>query len=132
MSTPTLKPSSTQEPKRSSARHTMLIIQQNRNTTLNVKRWVAQSHAKPIDTSKHTTGHFIALQREEIQLQPPEHSHKLPQPGNLDETLVQPQPQGADSTIKRNHTLPAYRRAPQTQHSKQNEKAEKYSAGKGT
>ena len=110
----------------------MLIIQQNRNTTLNVKRWVAQSHAKPIDTSKHTTGHFIALQREEIQLQPPEHSHKLPQPGNLDETLVQPQPQGADSTIKRNHTLPAYRRAPQTQHSKQNEKAEKYSAGEGT
>ena len=27
----------------------------------------AQSHTKPIDISKLTTGHFIALQREEIQ-----------------------------------------------------------------
>ena len=33
--------------------------------------------AKPLDTSKFTTGHFIALQREEIQLHPPEHRHKL-------------------------------------------------------
>ena len=28
---------------------------------------------------------------------------KLPQPGNLDKALVQPQPQGAGSTIKRSH-----------------------------
>jgi len=39
---------------------------------------VAKSHTKPIDTLKLTTGHFIALQREEIQLHPPEHQHKLP------------------------------------------------------
>ena len=110
----------------------MLILQQNKNKTLNIKKQASQSHAKPIDTPKLTSGHFIALQREEIQLQPPEHSHKLPQPGNLDGTLVQPHPQGADSTIKRNHKLPAYRKAPQTQQSKQNEKAEKYSAGEGT
>ena len=32
------------------------------------------------------------------------------QPGNLDKPLVQPYPQGADSTIKRNHELPAYRK----------------------
>ena len=33
---------------------------------------------KPTDSPKHTTGHGTALQRDEIQLQPPEHSHKLP------------------------------------------------------
>jgi len=38
----------------------------------------AQSHTKSIDISKLTTGHFIALQREEIQLHPPEHRRKLP------------------------------------------------------
>ena len=49
---PTLKPSSTQEPTSSRARHTMLILQQSRNTALNIKRQAAQSHAKPIDTPK--------------------------------------------------------------------------------
>ena len=39
---------------------------------------LAQSHTKPTDISKLTTGHFIALQREEIQLEPPEHRYKLP------------------------------------------------------
>ena len=34
----------------------------------------AKSHTKPIDTSKLTIGHFIALQREEIQLHPPDTS----------------------------------------------------------
>ena len=38
----------------------------------------AKSHTKPIDTSKLTTGDFIELQREEIQLHSPEHQHKLP------------------------------------------------------
>jgi len=53
---------------------------------------------------KQNTGHFIALQGEEIQLYLPEHRHKLPQPGNLDKPLLQSHPQGADSTIKRNHS----------------------------
>ena len=35
------------------------------------------------DTSKLTTGHFIALQKEEIQFHPPEHRLKLPQPGKV-------------------------------------------------
>ena len=56
----------------------MLILQQSRNTTLSIKRQAAQSHAKPIETPKLTTGHFIALQKEEIQLHPPERLHKLP------------------------------------------------------
>ena len=74
---------------------------------MNIKRQVAQRHIKPIDTPKLTTGHFIALQREEIQLHPPEHRRKLRSPGNRDKTLVQPYPQGASSTIKRNHKLRA-------------------------
>ena len=73
-----MKPSSTQEPTSSRARRTMLILQQIWNTALSIKRQAAQSHAKPIDTPKLTIGHFIELQREEIQLHPPEHRHKLP------------------------------------------------------
>ena len=56
----------------------MLILQQIWNTALSIKRQAAQSHAKPIDTPKLTIGHVIELQREEIQLHPPEHRHKLP------------------------------------------------------
>jgi len=40
--------------------------------------------------------------------------------------------QGADSTIKRKHNLPACRKGAPTHQSKQNEKAEKYSAGEET
>ena len=67
-SIPTLKPNSTQEPTSSKARHIMLILQQSRNTALSIKIQDAQSHTKPIDTSRLTTGHFIALQRKEVQL----------------------------------------------------------------
>ena len=109
-SIPTLKPSSTQKLTSFRARHTMLILQQCRNTDLSIKIQVAQSHTKPIDTSKVTTGHLIALQREEIDLHPPEHRHKFPQPGNLNKPLVQPHPQEADTTIKRSHDPPACRK----------------------
>ena len=88
----------------------MIILQQSRNKALSIKKQAAQSHAKPIDTPKLTTGRFIALQREQIQLHPPEHRYKLPQAGNLDKPLVQPHPQEADSTIKRNYELLAYRK----------------------
>ena len=47
--------------------------QANWNITLSIKIQAAKSHTKPADTSKLTTGHFIALQREEIQLYPSEH-----------------------------------------------------------
>ena len=57
---------------------------------------------------KLTPGHFIVLQREEIQLRPPEYRHKLPKPGDLDKSLVQPHPQGADTIIKRNYDPPSY------------------------
>ena len=72
-SIPTLKPSSTQETTSSRARHTKLILQQCRNITLSIKIQAVKSHTKPIDNSKLTPGHFIALQREEIQLHLPEH-----------------------------------------------------------
>ena len=88
----------------------MLILQQSRKIALSIKIQAAQSHAKPIDIQKLTTGHFTAHKREEIQLHPPEHGCKLAQPGNLDKPLVQPHPQGAGSTIKRNHKLLAYRK----------------------
>jgi len=89
----------------------MLVLQQNRNTTLNIRRRAAQSHAKPIDTPKLTMGHFLELQGKEIQFHPPEQRHKLPQPENLDKSVAQPHPHGADSTVKRNHELPACRKA---------------------
>ena len=109
----------------------MLILQQSRNTALNIKRQATQSHAKPTDIPKLTTVHFIALQREQIQLNQPEHRHKLPQPGNLHKPLAQSHPQGAGSTIRGTTNFQPTERPPQTLESKQNEKAEKYSAGKG-
>ena len=73
-----MQPGSTQEPTSARPRHTKLILQQSKNTALSIKRQATQSHAKPTDTPRLTTGHFIALQREETQLHPPEHRHKLP------------------------------------------------------
>ena len=88
----------------------MLILQQHKNIALSLNIQADQSHTKPTDTSKLVTGHFIALQREETQLHPPEYQHKLPQPKNLDKPPVQPHPQQGTSTIKRNHQLPEYRK----------------------
>ena len=51
----------------------MLILQQCRNIALSINTQAAQIHTKPIDVSKLTTGHLVALQREEIKLHPPEH-----------------------------------------------------------
>ena len=74
VSKPTLKPSST-EGSSSSARHTMLILQQNRNTTQNIKRQAAQSHATPIATPKLTIRHFIAPERRDRA--PPTRTHTI-------------------------------------------------------
>ena len=68
-----MKTSTTQEPTRTRARHTMQILQQHKNIALSFNIQAAQCHTKPTDISKPTTGHFIALQTEEIQLHPPEH-----------------------------------------------------------
>ena len=100
----------------------------NRNTTLNIKRWTDQSHTKLKDTSKLFIGHFIALQRKEIQIHSSER-HKFPQSGKLDKPLVQSQPQGGDFTKKRNHAPKPVEKGPQTQQSKQNESTEKYTTG---
>ena len=60
------------------SKYTTQIIQQHRNIALSFNLQASQSHTKPTDISKLITGHFIALQREEIQLHPPEHQRKLP------------------------------------------------------
>ena len=57
-------------------------------------RRTAQRRTESVDTPKLTTGHCTALQRDEIQLQQPEHKHKLPQLGKHHRTLIQPHPQG--------------------------------------
>ena len=56
----------------------MQILQQHRNIAPSFNIQASQSHTKPIDILKLTTGHFIALQREEIQLHPLEHQCKRP------------------------------------------------------
>ena len=48
---PTLKPSTTQRPPSSRARHIKQILQQQRNTALSFKIQAAQSHPKTIDIS---------------------------------------------------------------------------------
>ena len=68
----------------------MQILQQHRNIDLSSNTQAAQSHTKPTDISKLTTGHFIELQREEIQLHPPEHGHKLPYQKTLTSHLSNP------------------------------------------
>ena len=45
-----------------------------------------QSHRPP----KHITVQHNDLQRDKIQIHPPEHRHKSPQPGNLHKALAQP------------------------------------------
>ena len=110
----------------------MLILQQSRNTALSIKRQAAQSHAKPTDTPKT---HYWTLHCTPERRDPPLPTRRPTQSAltrDLDKPLVQPHPQGGTSTIKRNHKLPAYGKATQIQKSKQDEKAEKYSAGKGT
>ena len=77
-SIPTLKPSSTQEPTSSRARHTTQILQQRRNIALSCNTQATRSHTKPI---RHLKTHYWTLhciQREEIQLHPPEHQRKPP------------------------------------------------------
>ena len=110
----------------------MQIIQQHRNIALTFNIQASQSHTKPIDTSKLTTGHFIELRREEIQLHLPEHQCNLPYPGNLDKPLIQPHPQEGTSKQRGTINLQHTERPPQTQQYKQDEKAKKYAAGKGT
>ena len=56
----------------------MQILQQHRNIALSFNIQAAQSHSKPTDISQLITGHFIALQREEIQLHPPETNTSFP------------------------------------------------------
>ena len=56
----------------------MQILQQHRNTALRFNIQAAQNYSKTIDVSQLITEQVITLQREEIQLHPPELQHKPP------------------------------------------------------
>ena len=73
-----LRPSSTQKPAIATTGCLTLILQQNRKTTLHISRQAPQSHTKPIDTPRLTTGHWTNLWQDKIQVHPPERRHKSP------------------------------------------------------
>ena len=121
---PTLKLSFTKEPESSNA---------NSNRASCNTRYLTH-HIKSTDTTKLTTGHFLALQRDNVQLHSPERKkNKFPQAGNLHKQKsnptqrIQPHPQ-----VRGNTTLQPAERRPQTQQTKQNKKAEKYLLGERT
>ena len=122
----TLKPSFTEKPTSSRARHFTLILQQCRNITLSINIQATQSHIKLTDTSKLTTRYFIALQREEIQLHPPNTDTSFPNQETLTSHSPNPihrkEPPQKRGTTHFQHT----ERQPQTQQSEEDEKAEKY------
>ena len=97
--------------------------------TLTIKIQVAKSHTKLIYISKLTTEHFIALQREEIQLHLPEPDASSPNQETL--TSHSSNPIHREELLQQGGTtnFQYTERPPQTQQSKQDEKAEKYSAG---
>ena len=98
---PTLKSSSTQEQTSSRARHTKLILQQCRNIALSFNIQAARSLTKPTDISKLITGHFIALQREEISSIHQITNTSFPNQETLTSHPSNPNPQQGNSTIKR-------------------------------
>ena len=94
---------------------------------------MAESYTKHIDTSKLSTGHLIALQREEIASSNYQNTEvNCPNEETLTSHLSNPthreEPPQKRGTTNFQHIV----RPPQTQQLKQDEKAEKYSAGKGT
>ena len=91
-----------------------------------------KSHTKPIHNSKLTPGHFIALQREEIQLHLPEHRCKFPSQETLASHWSNPTHREQTPQLRGIMNIQPAERASQTQQAEQNEKAEKYSAGEGT
>ena len=105
----------------------MQILQQRKNIALSINIQAAQSHTKAIDISKHTTGHFIACQRGEIQLHPPEHQQETWQATHQTRLTVRKLHNKQNSTNFQNTEMP-----PQTQQYKQDEETEEYPAGKGT
>ena len=110
----------------------MLILHQNRNISLNIKRWPAKCYTKPIDILKLSTRPFIALQSKEIQLHPSEHRHKFPYQKILTNHWSNPTHRKQNPQFRGTTTFQAAKRAPPKQQDKQNEKAEKYSTGEIT
>ena len=59
-----------------SARQPTPILQQSRNTKMNIIKGAAWNHTKPRYTAKHIAGQLIALHREMIQLHLTDHRQK--------------------------------------------------------
>ena len=86
---------------------------------------------KPKDTPKHTAGHCTALQRDKIQLYPPEHRHTSHQPRNFHKALVQPTHGGNTPHLRETMTLHLKNGNPK--HSKYSKmKKQKYAEDEGT
>lgn len=115
-----------------SARQPTPILQQSRNSEMNIIQGTAQCHTKPTDTTKCITGQSITFHREVIQLHLTEHRHKIPQALNPDNLPVQSHTQRSGSTAGGAITLQPAESGPKPQQSKQNEKGEKYEAGEST
>ena len=118
----------TQQPTSSSARHTMLILQQSRNTTLGIKRQAAESHAKPIDTPKLTRDTSLHSREKKSSSTHQNTDTSFPNQETLKIPPTARKPHNKDNSTNCQNT----ERSPQTQQSKQDKNAEKYSAGKGT
>ena len=71
-------------------------------------RRTAQRHTETIDTPIATTGHCIALQRDEIQFHQPGYRNKLSQPGKYHRTRIQPHPWGQTPQPRRTMTLKTF------------------------
>ena len=56
-----------------------------------------------LKTTKQSTGHSPAHQKDKIQPHPPEHRHQSPSPGSLYNPLNQPYPLGADTKNNGNY-----------------------------
>ena len=107
----------------------MLILQQSRNIALSIKSWAAQSHNKPLDTPKLTTGHFFAFQREEIQLHYQNTDTSCYNQQTLTSHWSNPTLREKTPQLRGTMNFQSAGRAPQTKQSKQDEKEEKYAAG---
>ena len=64
--------------------HFNVCVEIDMSNTAKARR-TAQRHTEPIDTPKPTTGHWIALQRDEIQLHQPETGTISPNQENITE-----------------------------------------------
>ena len=91
------------------ASHTKLILQQNRNTTLNIKKQPTQSHSIPTRPKTHYWTLNCTPEKRDLA---PTTSTQTQVPLNRKpwQATGPTPPTGTDTTMKRNHDLPACRK----------------------